>query len=218
MKCINCQKDIGDFLFCPYCGTKQEKPKVFCAYCGAEMDEDSVYCNQCGRKSFFVQQREDEDRRRLEAEDQARREKERLASIEAQKRQAEEKAREDEERKRRERIAEKEREKEEAAQKLSAAQERFSELLGELIPDILGGKEIFDLHAPFIKMMAGEAGWDGEETVAAISDFIGMYNDFRKSSSGGRGFSASERKLLAYRSSQAHIDETVLDRVINMSI
>ena len=67
MKCINvqCQKEIGEMLFCPYCGTKQVKPKVFCAYCGAEMDDDAVFCDNCGRKSFLVQQRE------LEAQEDA---------------------------------------------------------------------------------------------------------------------------------------------------
>lgn len=90
MKCINvqCQKDIGEMLFCPYCGTKQVKPKVFCAYCGAEMDEDAVFCDNCGRKSFLVQQREEAElekqkrlakeaeRKRLEEEQKAREEKE----------------------------------------------------------------------------------------------------------------------------------------------
>ena len=68
MKCINenCQKEIGDVKFCPYCGTKQEKPKVYCVYCGAEMD--AVYCNECGKKSFFVQQRELEEQNAREGE------------------------------------------------------------------------------------------------------------------------------------------------------
>ena len=71
MKCQNqqCQREIGDVLFCPYCGTRQEKPKLFCVYCGAEMDEDAVYCNNCGKKSYLVQLREqEEERQRQEAE------------------------------------------------------------------------------------------------------------------------------------------------------
>lgn len=52
-------------LFCPYCGTKQVKPKVFCAYCGAAMDADAIFCDTCGRKSFLVQQKE------LEAKEEA---------------------------------------------------------------------------------------------------------------------------------------------------
>ena len=75
-------------LFCPFCGTKQVKPKVFCAYCGAEMDEDAIFCNNCGRKSFLVQQREEAEReeknrqaqeaerKRLEEEQRDREEKE----------------------------------------------------------------------------------------------------------------------------------------------
>lgn len=90
MKCINvqCQKEIGEMLFCPYCGTKQVKPKVFCAYCGAEMDEDAVFCDNCGRKSFLLQHKEEAEReeqnrlaqeaerKRLEEEQKARAEKE----------------------------------------------------------------------------------------------------------------------------------------------
>lgn len=70
MKCTNldCQKEIGDVLFCPYCGTKQEKPKLFCVYCGSEMDADAIYCNNCGKKSFLLQQKEEEERRREEVE------------------------------------------------------------------------------------------------------------------------------------------------------
>ena len=48
-------------LFCPYCGSKQEIPKVYCGYCGAEMDHDAVYCNSCGKKSFFFQQKEEDE-------------------------------------------------------------------------------------------------------------------------------------------------------------
>lgn len=81
MKCINvqCQKEIGEMMFCPFCGTRQVKPKVFCAYCGAEMDEDAVFCDNCGRKSFLVQQKEEaelEEQRRLAQEAEQRRQEE----------------------------------------------------------------------------------------------------------------------------------------------
>ena len=61
MKCINemCHKEIGDMLYCPYCGTKQERHKVYCGFCGAEMDHDAVYCNNCGKESFFAQKEND---------------------------------------------------------------------------------------------------------------------------------------------------------------
>ena len=77
MKCTNqqCMKEIGDLMFCPYCGTKQEKPKVFCGYCGAEMDHDAVYCNNCGKKSFFIQQKEEEETCKREIETSAKAEK-----------------------------------------------------------------------------------------------------------------------------------------------
>lgn len=69
MKCINqrCLKEIGELMLCPYCGTKQEKPKVFCGYCGAEMDSDAIFCNNCGRKSFLIQQKDAEEARKKEA-------------------------------------------------------------------------------------------------------------------------------------------------------
>ena len=66
-------------MFCPFCGTRQVKPKVFCAYCGAEMDEDAVFCDNCGRKSFLVQQKEEaelEEQRRLAQEAEQRRQEE----------------------------------------------------------------------------------------------------------------------------------------------
>ena len=88
MKCINqtCQKDIGDVLFCPYCGTKQVKPKAFCTNCGAEMDADAIYCDKCGTKSFFIQKQEEEAERkaRLEAERKAKEEAERKARDDAE--------------------------------------------------------------------------------------------------------------------------------------
>ena len=89
-------------LFCPYCGTKQVKPKVFCAYCGAEMDEDAFFCDNCGRKSFLVQQREEAEReeqnrlaqeaerKRLEEERKARGEADRKAQEEVEKKAKEE--------------------------------------------------------------------------------------------------------------------------------
>ena len=78
MKCINahCQKEIGELLFCPYCGTKQVKPKIFCAYCGAEMDDDAVFCDNCGQKSFFVQQKELEDKKKKALEEAEKKAKE----------------------------------------------------------------------------------------------------------------------------------------------
>ena len=95
MKCINahCQKEIGELLFCPYCGTKQVKPKIFCAYCGAEMDDDAVFCDNCGQKSFFVQQKELEDKKKKaleEAEKKAKEEAERKAREEAERKAKEE--------------------------------------------------------------------------------------------------------------------------------
>ena len=92
MKCINvqCQKEIGDVMFCPHCGTKQVKPKVFCVYCGSEMDEDAVFCDNCGRKSFLVQQREEAEqeernrqaqeaeRKRLEEQNREKEQRERV--------------------------------------------------------------------------------------------------------------------------------------------
>ena len=81
MKCINaqCQKEIGETMFCPFCGTKQMKPKVFCAYCGAEMDEDAIFCDNCGQKSFIVQQKEkaeQEERQRQAQEAEQRKQEE----------------------------------------------------------------------------------------------------------------------------------------------
>lgn len=86
MKCINvqCQQEIGEMLFCPYCGTRQVKPKVFCAYCGAEMDEDAVFCDNCGRKSVLVQQKEEaelEEQKRQAKKEVDRKAKEELLTI-----------------------------------------------------------------------------------------------------------------------------------------
>lgn len=78
--------------FCPYCGTKQEKPKVFCGYCGAEMDLDAIYCNNCGKKSYFIQQKENEEARKRVAEAKAKAEKERQARIKEKERKAKEAA------------------------------------------------------------------------------------------------------------------------------
>ena len=95
-------KEIGDLMFCPYCGIKQEKPKVFCGYCGAEMDHDAVYCNNCGKKSFLIQQKEEEEARKQEAEAKAKAEKERQASIEEEERKAKETAEEEKKRRQQE--------------------------------------------------------------------------------------------------------------------
>ena len=56
MKCINeeCQQEIGEMRFCPFCGTKQQTLKVFCGYCGAEMNADDIFCNNCGNKNVII--------------------------------------------------------------------------------------------------------------------------------------------------------------------
>ncbi|MCR5122480.1 MAG: zinc ribbon domain-containing protein [Ruminococcus sp.] len=71
-KCINCGKDLtADSLFCPYCGTKVEKPKSeeiaaedvvveavnadgkkekICPSCGFVETPDADFCSSCGAR------------------------------------------------------------------------------------------------------------------------------------------------------------------------
>ncbi len=226
MKCINehCQREIGDVKFCPFCGTKQEKPKVYCVYCGAEMDEDAVFCNECGRKSYFVQQKELEEQERLESEARARAESERLARIEEEKRRAEERAEEEqrkkrleEERKKEELAAQKkaaeQKAREQRAEKEAEAQSEYADLMADLVPDLVSGRERLDLHLFFVKKLASGAGWDADETASALTDFVSMYTDFENGHP-GKAFSDSEKKLITYQAGLAHIGETVLGEIL----
>lgn len=191
MKCQNqqCQREIEEVLFCPYCGTRQEKPKLFCVYCGVEMDEDAVYCNNCGKKSFLIQQKEEEERRRQESE-------------------AERKRLEEEQRKIHE----------ELDQRTGSVQEDnmsdFKELMADLIPDIIQKKEKLDMHLFFVKKIAHNSGWDEDEVATALSDFLSMYGDFKQEHTKGEAFSNNEKKLLTYQAGLAHIDQSILDEIL----
>lgn len=60
MICENCGKELlDDSSFCPYCGTKVEKPQdpipepieekpAFCKNCGKEILKDATFCSYCG--------------------------------------------------------------------------------------------------------------------------------------------------------------------------
>ena len=226
MRCINeqCQKEIGEVSFCPYCGTKQEKPKVYCIYCGAEMDEDGIFCNNCGKKSFFVQQREREEEARLAAEAEAQAERDRLAQLAEQERLSKEKAANEQKRKEqeeKERAAQKEKEKKAAAERLrreaekkqAQAQEDYGDLMADLIPDLISNAEKLEVHLFFVKKLARDSGWDEDETVSALMDLLSMYSDFKQSRGNGSSFSSGEKKLLLYQAGIAHIDETVLSKL-----
>jgi hypothetical protein len=204
MKCINehCQREIGDVKFCPFCGTKQEKPKVFCVYCGAEMDEDAVFCNECGRKSYFVQQKE----------------------LEEQERRAEERAEEEERKKKREeelkkeqiasqRKAAEQKALEERAEKEAEAQSEYADLMSELVPDLVTGRERLELHLFFVKKIASGAGWDPDEVASALTDFVSMYTEF-ESGHPGKPFPDIEKNLITHQAGMAHIGETVLDAIL----
>lgn len=48
--CVHCKQIIDDEdLFCPYCGTRQQK---VCPNCGETISEEDVYCPNCGIKLY----------------------------------------------------------------------------------------------------------------------------------------------------------------------
>lgn len=191
MKCINqqCQNEIGDALFCPYCGTRQEKPKVFCSKCGAEMDDDAIYCNNCGTKSFFAEQREQEEK--------LRKEKERKATEEIKKKENDRKATEE--------IKKKEK-------RQTQAQIEYKDLMSDLVPDIIQKNEKLEIHLPFVTKIARDSGWDENEIASSLSDFLKLYDDFQQEHSKGEVFSNSEKRLLTFQANLAHIDHSLLDK------
>ena len=226
MKCINehCQREIGDVKFCPFCGTKQDKPTVYCVYCGAEMDEDAVFCNECGRKSYFVQQNELEEQERRKSEARAQAESERLARIEEEKKRAEERAKEEERKKKREEEIKKEKfaaqkkaaehkAREQRAEKEAKAQSEDADLMADLVPDLVSGRERLDPHLFFVKKIASGAGWDADNIASALTDFVSMFTDF-KNGHPGKAFSDSEKKLIVYQAGLAHIGETALKEIL----
>ena len=220
MKCINelCQKEIGDVLYCPYCGTKQEKPKVFCSKCGAEMDDDAIYCNNCGTKSFFAEQREQEEKQKREAEAQAKAERERQArlieEIESAKKKAAEEEKEKQLRKEQERKATEEMKKKEKEKRQFQAQKEYKDLMSDLIPDLIQKKETLEIHMPFIKKYARESGWDDNKIASSLSDFLKMYNDFQQEHSNGEDFKSSEKRFLSFQANLAYIDQSILDKIL----
>ena len=219
MKCINleCQKEIGDALFCPYCGTKQEKPKVFCSKCGAEMDDDAIYCNNCGTKSFFAEQRELEEKQKREAEAKAKAERDKQnrlnEELESAKRKAAEEEKErllriEQERKAKEEIKKKEDEK-----RQTQAQIEYKDLMSDLVPDLIQKNEKLEFHLPFVKKFARDSGWDENEIVSALSDFLKMYDEFQQEHAKGEGFKSSEKRFLTFQANLAHIDQSILDKI-----
>ncbi len=94
------------------------------------------------------------------------------------------------------------------------AQNDFKDLMADLVPDIINKKEKLDYHIYFVKKMAHESGWKEDEIVSALADLLSMYDDFQKDHSSGEPFSNSEKRLLSYQASFAHIDQSLLDKFL----
>lgn len=88
-------------------------------------------------------------------------------------------------------------------------QVEFGELMADLIPDLVNKKERLDVHMYYVKKLAHDSGWDEEEVGTALSDFLSMYNDLQKEIINDR-----EKKLLAFQASFAHIDSSILDKIL----
>lgn len=98
--------------------------------------------------------------------------------------------------------------------KKSKAQNDFKDLMAGLVPDLINKKEKLDYHFYYVKKMAHESGWKDDEIVSALADFLSMYDDFQKEHSSGEPFSNSEKRLLSYQASFAHIDQSLLDKIL----
>ena len=172
MRCINeqCNKEVGDVQYCPYCGTKQKRQKYFCVYCGTEMDENAIVCGNCGQKSFLAQAKE------LVQEKQGEQSGKNMDLI-------------------------------------SEAQAMYTDLMQDLIPDIINGNEKLDIHLYFVKKIARDSGWNDEEVGTNLNEFLSMYN-ILKQEHPDNDFSKSEMLLLSFQANKAHIDLPVLNKIL----
>lgn len=108
----------------------------------------------------------------------------------------------------------KQEEVEEREKKIKQAQEEYTDLMADLIPDLINKKEKLEIHIFYVKKMAHKAGWDEDDVSSALSEFLSMYNDFMNEHSKEKSFSYGEKKLLKYQAALAHIDESILSNIL----
>ena len=77
------------------------------------------------------------------------------------------------------------------------AQTHYHELMTDLVPDLVNGKERLERHAYFVKKLAHDSGWNEDEVFLALSDFLSCYAELRQEYSDGKPLSSSLKKLLS---------------------
>jgi hypothetical protein len=96
---------------------------------------------------------------------------------------------------------------------ISEAQAMYSDLMQDLIPDIINGKEKLDVHLYFVKKIARDSGWNDEEIGTNLSEFLTMYN-FLRQEHPESDFSKNEMLMLSFQANKAHIDLSVLNKIL----